>query len=105
MQTLWQDMRYGARMLLKKPGFTLITVITLSLGIEANTIVLGVVIGLLASPGLKRWINNLLYEVPPTDPATFVAIAALLIVVALPACYTPARRATKVDPMIALGHE
>jgi len=67
--------------------------------------IIGVVIGLLSAFGLTRFISNLLFSIGATDPATFSLIAILLGSVAFLACWIPARRATKVDPIIALRIE
>lgn len=67
--------------------------------------IIGTTIGLVASLTLTRLMRSLLFEVTPTDWLTFVIVSMVLLIVALLACYIPARRATKVDPLIALRYE
>jgi putative ABC transport system permease protein len=80
-------------------------VLTMILGQGMRTILIGLAIGLVGSLALTRTLASFLFGISATDPLTFGAVIVLLIVAALLACYIPARRATKVDPMVALRYE
>jgi ABC-type antimicrobial peptide transport system permease subunit len=69
------------------------------------TAAVGTVLGLVGAFLLTRTMSSLLFEVSPNDPLTIVGVALLLMLVALLASYIPARRATRVDPMVALRYE
>jgi putative ABC transport system permease protein len=80
-------------------------VMRLILGEGMLVILIGLTIGLASSLALTRFLSSLLFGVTATDPITFAAVAVLLAVVALAACYVPARRAMRVDPIVALRYE
>jgi putative ABC transport system permease protein len=80
-------------------------VLRLILGEGARMAALGMVIGIAASLASTRLMSTLLFGVSSTDPLTFAGVAALLSVAALLASYIPARRAMRVDPMVALRYE
>jgi ABC-type antimicrobial peptide transport system permease subunit len=92
----------GVRMAL---GARQLDVLRMIIGDGARMTLLGTAIGVVAALALTRLMSKMLFGVKPADPLTFVAVAALLCLVALLACYIPARRAMKVNPVIALRYE
>jgi ABC-type antimicrobial peptide transport system permease subunit len=119
-----QDLRYAVRQLRKSPAFFSIVVITLGLGIGANTlgaqrrdilrmigrqgaviVASGLAIGLLAALAAGRLVSDFLVGIAPSDPITYAGVSFLLATIACLATYVPTRRATKIDPMVALRYE
>jgi putative ABC transport system permease protein len=66
---------------------------------------IGVAIGLAGAIGLSKALSSVLYGISATDPVTFISVAVIMIAVALVACFFPARKATKVDPLTAMRYE
>jgi len=93
---------FGIRMALgAQPGDVLRSVLAQGLSRAG----IGLAIGSVAALALAHFMSSLLFQVQPTDPVTFTAVALGLFGLALLACYLPARRATRVDPMVALRYE
>ena len=92
----------GIRMAL---GAERLQVLRLMVGQGMGLTLVGVAIGLIGALCMGRFIASLLYGVKSTDPATLAVVSSILIAVSLMASYIPARRATKVDPMVALRYE
>jgi putative ABC transport system permease protein len=92
----------GMRMALgAQPGH----VLRLVVGGGARLALLGIVVGLVAALALTKLMTGLIYGVQPADPITFVSAVAVLGATTLVACFVPARRATKIDPIVALRHQ
>ena len=77
----------------------------LVVGQGSRAALIGVVVGIAGALGLTHFLSSLLFGVGANDPATFLGVPIALVAVALLACYIPARRAMRVDPVVALRHE
>jgi putative ABC transport system permease protein len=97
-----QTRELGIRMAL---GAQQRSILQMILSQGARLLATGIVLGLFASYGLTRFLASQIWGVSATDPLTFTIVAALVVAVGLAACYMPALRATRVDPLVALRHE
>jgi ABC-type antimicrobial peptide transport system permease subunit len=86
-------------------GAERLDVLRMVLSDGARMILLGIGIGVVVALIFTRWMASMLYGVRPADPLTFAVVTLFLSCVALLACYVPARRASRVDPMVALRYE
>jgi predicted permease len=101
-EVAWRTRELGIRMAL---GAQSRDILRLVIKQVIAIVAIGLGVGIAAALGLTRFMSEMLYNVRPNDPVTIAAVAALLAVVALVACYLPARRAIHTDPIIALRHE
>ena len=86
-------------------GAQRVDILRMALSEGMRLILFGLIVGVIGATILTRFLRSLLFNVTATDPLVFISIAALLAAVALLACYIPARRATRVDPLVALREE
>jgi ABC-type antimicrobial peptide transport system permease subunit len=101
-EVAWRTRELGIRMALGAQSRDILRVVVKQVIV---IVTIGLAAGVAAALGLTRFMAEMLYNVRPNDPATIVGVAALLAVVALVACYLPARRAIHTDPIVALRHE
>jgi putative ABC transport system permease protein len=80
-------------------------ILRMAVGEGMRIVMIGVAAGLLGAAIMTRLFRSMLFDVPTTDPITFLSVSAILAAVALFSCYIPARRATRVDPLVALRQE
>ena len=110
---MFNDLRYAFRQLFKNPGFTAVAVLSLALGIGGNTAIFTLINAVLMRPlpGLapalasSQLLSAMLFGVTSRDGATFAAAVGAIVLVALVATMLPARRASRVDPVVALRYE
>jgi putative ABC transport system permease protein len=86
-------------------GAQRLDILRMALGEGMRIVVIGLAAGLVGAVMMTRFFQSMLFGIAPTDPATFVLVSAILAGVALFACYIPAKRATRVDPLAALREE
>jgi len=86
-------------------GASSVQVMRMVIGSGLQLAVVGIAVGILVALGATRSLTTLLYQVAPNDPLTFVAVPILFVAVAVAACYLPARRGMRVDPLVALRYE